>query len=114
MRCVLHQFFSLLAIIGIILMIIIKSIRLLGGNTAFLELLAAAHQRGMKVVLDGVFNHASRGFYFFSDILENGPTSPWVDWFKIDDWPLSAYDGKLPANYAGWGGNRALPVFASR
>ncbi len=84
---------------------------ILGGNPAFLELLAAAHQRGIKIVLDGVFNHASRGFYFFSDILENGPTSPWVDWFKIHDWPLSAYDGKLPANYAGWASNRALPVF---
>jgi cyclomaltodextrinase / maltogenic alpha-amylase / neopullulanase len=84
---------------------------ILGGNTAFLALLDAAHQRGMKIVLDGVFNHASRGFYFFSDILENGPTSPWVDWFTIEDWPLSAYDGKLPANYRGWVGNRALPVF---
>jgi cyclomaltodextrinase / maltogenic alpha-amylase / neopullulanase len=83
---------------------------ILGGNAAFLALLEAAHQRGMKIVLDGVFNHASRGFYFFSDILENGPTSPWVDWFTIEDWPLSAYDGSLPANYRGWVGNRALPV----
>ncbi len=84
---------------------------ILGGNTAFQELLTAAHQRGIKIILDGVFNHASRGFYFFSDILENGPTSPWLDWFKIEGWPLSAYDGKLPANYVGWDDNRALPVF---
>ncbi len=84
---------------------------LLGGNQAFLELLGEAHRRDIKVVLDGVFNHASRGFFFFSDILENGPYSPWVDWFKIYGWPLSAYDGNLPANYDGWDGNRALPVF---
>jgi cyclomaltodextrinase / maltogenic alpha-amylase / neopullulanase len=84
---------------------------LLGGNRAFEELLNAAHQRQMKVVLDGVFNHASRGFFFFNDILENGPNSPWLDWFKIDGWPLSAYDGSLPANYEGWVGNRSLPVF---
>jgi cyclomaltodextrinase / maltogenic alpha-amylase / neopullulanase len=84
---------------------------LLGGNKAFAELLTAAHQRDIKVVLDGVFNHASRGFFFFSDLLENGPASPWLDWFKIQGWPLSAYDGSLPANYEGWGGNRALPVF---
>jgi cyclomaltodextrinase / maltogenic alpha-amylase / neopullulanase len=84
---------------------------LLGGNLAFLELLSQAHQREIKVVLDGVFNHASRGFFFFSDILENGPYSPWIDWFKIHGWPLSPYDGKLPANYEGWDGNRALPVF---
>jgi cyclomaltodextrinase / maltogenic alpha-amylase / neopullulanase len=84
---------------------------ILGGNRAFAALLAAAHQRDMKVVLDGVFNHASRGFFFFNDILENGPNSPWLEWFNIYDWPLSAYDGSLPANYEGWGGNRSLPVF---
>ncbi|MEN9565094.1 MAG: hypothetical protein RLZZ69_290, partial [Cyanobacteriota bacterium] len=59
----------------------------------------------------GVFNHASRGFFFFSDILENGPNSPWLDWFKIYDWPLSAYDGSKPANYESWVGDRALPKF---
>lgn len=84
---------------------------LLGGNEAFDALLDAAHQRGLKVVLDGVFNHASRGFFFFNDILENGPHSPWLDWFKIKDWPLSAYDGNLPANYESWIDYRALPKF---
>jgi glycosidase len=84
---------------------------LLGGNEAFFDLLAAAHDRGMKVVLDGVFNHASRGFFFFNDILENGPHSPWLDWFRVENWPLSAYDGTLPANYHGWADNRALPSF---
>lgn len=84
---------------------------MLGGNGAFRELLEACHERNIKVVLDGVFNHASRGFFFFHDILENGPYSPWVKWFKIEDWPLSPYNGEFPANYEGWGGNRALPVF---
>ena len=84
---------------------------MLGGNGAFRELLEACHERNIKVVLDGVFNHASRGFFFFHDILENGPHSPWVDWFKIERWPLSPYNGEYPANYEGWDGNRALPVF---
>lgn len=84
---------------------------LLGGNEAFEELLAAAHHRNIKVVLDGVFNHASRGFFYFHDILENGPFSPWLDWFTIHGWPLSAYDGSKPANYEGWDNNRALPRF---
>lgn len=84
---------------------------MLGGNPAFKDLLDAAHARNIKIVLDGVFNHASRGFFFFHDILENGPHSPWLDWFKIEGWPLSPYDGNYPANYAGWDGNRALPVF---
>jgi glycosidase len=84
---------------------------MLGGNPAFQELLDAAHKRNIKVVLDGVFNHSSRGFFFFNDVLENGPYSPWVDWFKIERWPVSPYNGEYPANYVGWAGNRALPVF---
>ena len=82
---------------------------LLGGNAAFRTMLEEAHRRGLKVVLDGVFNHASRGFFQFNDILENGPHSPWLDWFTIEGWPLSPYDGSKPANYLGWVGNRALP-----
>jgi cyclomaltodextrinase len=82
---------------------------LLGGNAAFRTLLDEAHQRGLKVVLDGVFNHTSRGFFQFNDILENGPHSPWIDWFTIEGWPLNPYDGERPANYVSWLGNRALP-----
>jgi cyclomaltodextrinase len=84
---------------------------MLGGNQALRELLDAAHSRNMKIVLDGVFNHSSRGFFFFHDVLENGSNSPWVDWFKIQDWPLAPYDGKLPANYDSWIGIRSLPTF---
>jgi cyclomaltodextrinase / maltogenic alpha-amylase / neopullulanase len=84
---------------------------LLGGNQAFREFLDEAHRRDIRVVLDGVFNHSSRGFFFFHDVLENGPHSPWVNWFKIHKWPVNAYNGEFPANYEGWFGNRALPVF---
>jgi cyclomaltodextrinase len=84
---------------------------LLGGNVAFDALILAAHQKNIRVVLDGVFNHASRGFFFFNDILENGTDSVWLDWFKIQKWPLSAYDGAKEANYLSWVGNRALPQF---
>ncbi|BAI90784.1 hypothetical protein NIES39_F00910 [Arthrospira platensis NIES-39] len=66
---------------------------ILGGNQALRELIDAAHSRHLKIVLDGVFNHASRGFFFFNDILENGPNSPWLDWFTVENWPVSAYDG---------------------
>ena len=61
---------------------------MLGGNAALRELLDAAHARGIRVVLDGVFNHASRGFFQFHDILENGPESAYIDWFTVTDWPL--------------------------
>lgn len=84
---------------------------LLGGNTALRELVDAVHARGLRIILDGVFNHCSRGFFQFNDILENGPHSPWLGWFHVDGWPVSAYDGRRPANYQGWIGNRALPKF---
>jgi cyclomaltodextrinase len=70
---------------------------ILGGNEAFREMLNAAHARGIRVVLDGVFNHASRGFYQFNHTLENGAASPYLDWFYFDEerlragQPLDAY-----------------------
>ena len=80
---------------------------LLGGNEAFRTLLDAAHKRGIRIVLDGVFNHASRGFFPFNHILESGQDSPYTDWFIINGYPLNAYQGK--ANYACWWNNPALP-----
>jgi glycosidase len=84
---------------------------MLGGNAALRTLIEAAHARQIRIVLDGVFNHASRGFFQFHDILENGPHSAWLDWFFVQRWPLTPYDGDRPANYTGWVGNRALPKF---
>lgn len=84
---------------------------LLGGNEALRELVTQAHRRQIRIVLDGVFNHASRGFFQFNDILENGPQSPWLGWFHVEGWPLRPYDGRGPANYVGWAHNRALPKF---
>jgi cyclomaltodextrinase / maltogenic alpha-amylase / neopullulanase len=82
---------------------------LLGGPNAFLKLLDEAHRRGLRVVLDGVFNHASRGFFYFNDILENGKASPYLDWFKITEFPVNAYDHSRPASYWAWWGLHALP-----
>jgi cyclomaltodextrinase len=82
---------------------------LLGGDEALRELVEALHERGLRIILDGVFNHASRGFFQFNDVLENGSASPWVDWFNIKDWPLAPYDINKPANYDSWWGIRALP-----
>ncbi|MHB8970055.1 MAG: glycoside hydrolase family 13 protein [Pirellulaceae bacterium] len=84
---------------------------LLGGNSALRSLIEAAHARQIRVMLDGVFNHASRGFFQFHDILENGPHSAWLDWFFVQGWPLTPYDGNRPANFTGWANNRALPKF---
>jgi len=57
---------------------------LLGGDAALRELIDAAHARKMRIILDGVFNHASRGFWPFHHVLENGAASPYRDWFYLD------------------------------
>ena len=57
---------------------------LLGGDAALRELLDAAHARGMRVVLDGVFNHTGRGFWAFHHVLETGAGSPYRHWFHFD------------------------------
>ncbi len=84
---------------------------LLGGNESLRVFLDDAHGRGIRVILDGVFNHASRGFYRFHHILENGPSSPYIDWFTIKKFPVDAYNEKQEPNYAAWWGLHALPKF---
>jgi neopullulanase len=86
---------------------------LLGGNEALRELLDQAHDRNIRIVLDGVFNHAGRGFWAFHHILETGGNSPYLDWFIIRDWPLRPYhsDKKHPPNYGCWWELPALPKF---
>lgn len=84
---------------------------LLGGEPAFRAMLDAAHSRGMRVVLDGVFNHASRGFFQFHHLLEAGQKSPYIDWFHVHDWPVNAYRESERPNYAAWWGLHALPKF---
>ncbi|MFA6028932.1 MAG: glycoside hydrolase family 13 protein [Elusimicrobiota bacterium] len=81
----------------------------LGGDEALRALLDAAHARGMRVVLDGVFNHCGRGFFPFVHLLENGDASPYRDWFHVRGWPLKAYEGT--PNYACWYNLGALPKF---
>ena len=57
---------------------------LLGGNKVFKKFLNTAHDKGFKVVLDGVFNHVGRGFYQFVHVLENGLKSPYINWFYFN------------------------------
>ncbi len=63
---------------------------LLGGDAALRELIDACHDRGIRVVLDGVFNHASRGFWPFHHVMETGKSSPYRDWFFFDEAALEA------------------------
>ena len=60
------------------------------------ELVQKAHERGMKVVLDAVYNHTGREFFAFADILENGEKSKYRDWYFIDGFPLKSEWGEIP------------------
>lgn len=48
-----------------------------------------AHERGIRVMMDGVFNHSGAFFKPWRDVLQNGPESKFYDWFMINKWPLT-------------------------
>lgn len=74
----------------------------LGTNEDFAALTKKLHEREIRVVLDGVFNHVGRGFWAFQDVLKNRWESPYKDWFFIH------FDGNSNYNdglwYEGWEG----------
>ncbi|MGL6134101.1 MAG: glycoside hydrolase family 13 protein [Prochlorococcaceae cyanobacterium] len=85
---------------------------LLGGNAALAALIEALHGRGMRLILDGVFNHCGRGFWAFHHLLENGASSPYRHWFHVERWPLNPFPAPGEAcGYHCWWNDPALPRF---
>lgn len=78
----------------------------LGTNEDFKEVCDHLHDNGIKVVLDGVFNHAGRGFFAFQDVVKNRENSRYLSWFHIDLNGNSNYNDGLW--YEGWEGNYDL------
>lgn len=79
----------------------------LGTNADFAKICKALHDNGIKVILDGVFNHVGRGFGPFLDVIKNRENSPYKDWFyRIDFNGNSNYNDGLW--YEGWEGNYDL------
>ena len=78
----------------------------LGSNADFKEVCQALHEQGIRVVLDGVFNHVGRGFYQFQDVIQNRENSRYLNWFQIDLGGNSNYNDGLW--YEGWEGNYDL------
>ena len=78
----------------------------LGTNDDFAAVCNKLHQAGIRVVLDGVFNHVGRGFFGFQDVLKNRENSPFCDWFHLN------FSGDSPYHdgfwYEGWEGNYDL------
>ena len=78
----------------------------LGTNEDFKGIVDKLHQEGIRVVLDGVFNHVGRGFFGFQDVLKNREASTYKDWFHIDFHGNSPYQDGL--YYEGWEGHYDL------
>lgn len=78
----------------------------LGTNDDFASVCKDLHAHGVKIVLDGVFNHVGRGFWAFKDVQEKKWDSPYKDWFHIN------FDGNSNYNdgfwYEGWEGHFEL------
>ncbi len=78
----------------------------LGSNEDFKFVCDALHKNGIKVILDGVFNHVGREFFAFRDVIEKKWVSPYKDWFHIN------FDGNSSYNdgfwYEGWEGHFEL------
>ena len=78
----------------------------LGTNEDFAAVCRALHEAGLKVMLDGVFNHVGRGFWAFRDVQEKRWDSSYKDWFRLN------FDGNTEYNdgfwYEGWEGHNEL------
>ena len=78
----------------------------LGTNEDLKQVCDALHKAGIRVMLDGVFNHVGRGFWAFEDVRKNKWDSPYKDWFHL------SFDGNTEYNdgfwYEGWEGHNEL------
>ncbi len=81
------------------------------GDLLFLELVQKARERGMRVIMDGVFNHVGTEFFAFRDLREKQQASAYRDWFVVGSWD----NPETPENefsYTGWHGIMQMPQFA--
>lgn len=81
--------------------------RRLGTNQTLSDLSAELHRRGMRLVLDGVFNHVGRDFWAFRDVQAHGPQSAYCDWFSGLRFDQSSPRGD-PFNYDTWNNHHSL------
>jgi len=80
-------------------------------DSVFLQLINKAHELGVRIVLDGVFNHCGREFWAFQDVLKNQQSSRFKDWFDVIAWDDPATPDTNEFDYNGWWGIKSLPEF---
>lgn len=74
-----------------------------------LDMIKKAHERGIKIIFDGVFNHMGTNSFAFVDLKKNQQNSPYKDWFTVTSWHDEAAGTKF--EYEGWFGVPSLPEF---
>lgn len=79
-------------------------------DSIFLKLIEEVHNHGMKIIIDGVFNHTGIQFWAFQDIINNKEKSIYKDWFIIKSFDDPA-TSKNEFEYKGWWGTKFLPEF---
>ena len=83
----------------------LKIDRRLGTNEDFKKVCDTLHENGIKVVIDGVFNHVGRDFWAFKDVRDRKWDSPYKDWFHLRDGNTGYNDGFF---YEAWEGHYEL------
>ncbi|MDI6765526.1 MAG: glycoside hydrolase family 13 protein [Bacteroidota bacterium] len=78
-----------------------------GNDSIFKMLLSECHKRGIKVVIDGVFNHTGIDFFAFQDIVKNENNSKYLKWYDVHSFPVQLPPAK--PNYEAWWGMGDLP-----
>lgn len=79
----------------------------LGDNADLKAFVAKCHKAGIRVILDGVFNHTGRDFFAFRDIRQNRENSPYKDWYcNVNFWGNNEYNDGF--SYENWGGYNLL------
>jgi cyclomaltodextrinase len=81
--------------------------RRLGERATLTAFAREVHRRGMRLVLDGVFNHVGRDFWAFRDLQANRERSAYLGWFDGVDFSRRSPCGD-PFSYTGWAGNYDL------
>ncbi len=75
----------------------------LGTNRDLADFVSACHSQGIRVILDGVFNHTGRDFFAFQDLKKNREQSPYRDWYcNVNFWGNNSYGDGF--SYDNWGG----------
>jgi cyclomaltodextrinase / maltogenic alpha-amylase / neopullulanase len=80
--------------------------RRLGDEAAMISVSQEIHRRGIRLILDGVFNHTGREFRAFRDVREKGRASEYCDWYHLDFSRRSPFGD--PFHYQGWAGHYDL------